>query len=409
MLNRLILWVALAGMVLALHLWVQKARDFDQGCLGLLKPEMVVTDGPLGCREVSELPASHLLGVSNAAWGYALYFAVAMLSFAKILARADWARRLHALSEALVAVAFAYSAYLVFQMAAVVHAWCVLCLLSAGLVTVLFGLHVALRARGGYQPVDASSRVVELGWASGGTFAMAGLLVGVLMFVDRLGTRPLGQGDSGRELRRLVGRILPLYIEETKLQEMRPTRFEWTAPRLELANFVRPGTPFIGDAAALRVVLFVDPNCPHCREYFPEFMAAAEQLKSRAGFTVLPRVLWSESIPQVAALRLAEGSGKYFELWRAMFERQPGPRRGLSVAQIAALFQELGLDAGNLEQRIAAERPAIGAAQAAARVGGIDHAPAVYFESRQVWSASQDARSLRILVERVRSGEVPVK
>lgn len=409
MLHRLILWGAMAGMVLALHLWVQKARGFDQGCLGLQKPEAAAVAGPGGCVEVSDLPASHLLGVSNAAWGYAFYFAVALLAFGKILARPAWARRLHLASEAAVALAFAYSVYLVWQMGAVAHAWCVLCLLSALLVALLAVLHLAVRRRGGFQPIEESARGLELGWASGGLFAMAGLLVGVLLFVDRLGTRPLGQGETGRELRRLVGRALPLYIDEEKLEEMRASRFEWTAPKLDLDKFVGRDTPFVGDAAALRVVLFVDPNCPHCREYFPEFMAAAEALKGRAGFTVQPRVLWPESIPQVAALKLAEGSGKYFELWRAMLERQPGPRRSMTVAQIAALFQELGIDATNLEQRLAQQRPAIEATRSAAQAGGISYAPAVYIESRQVWAGNQSAGALAKLVERARAGVAEVK
>ena len=123
MINRLILWLSLAGMILALHLWIQKARGFDQGCLGLSKPVFVVEKG---CSEVSALPASHLLGVSNAAWGYAFYFGMALLSFAKIFATPHWARRLHVLGEIGVAVALLYSGYLVYQMGFVAHAWCVL-------------------------------------------------------------------------------------------------------------------------------------------------------------------------------------------------------------------------------------------------------------------------------------------
>lgn len=409
MINRLILWLSLAGMILALHLWVQKARGFDQGCLGLGKPVAVAAAEPSGCTEVSDLPASHLLGVSNAAWGYAFYFAVALLALGKILAQPAWARRLHAASEAAVAAAFLYSVYLVYQMGAVAHAWCVLCLGSAGLVTLLLALHVALRARGGFQPIEGAARVPEIGWAVGGLFAMSGLLVGVLLFVNRLGTRPLDQGETALTIRRMVGRSLPLFIDDAKLQEMRACRFEWSAPALDLGKFLSAETPFVGDAKALRVVLFVDPNCPHCAEYFPQFMRAAEELRGRAGFTVVPRVLWSESLPQVAALKLAEGSGKYFELWRAMFERQPGPRRGMTTDQIAALFRELGIDAANLEQRLAAARPAVEAARAAAQAGGVDFVPAVYFEGRQVWAGNQAPGCLEKLVERVRAGAVRLK
>lgn len=407
--NRLILWLALAGMVLALHLWIQKARDFDQGCLGLEKPAVAAAADEGDCRAVNALPASHLFGVSNAAWGYAFYFALALAAFAKILAGPAWGRRLHLAGEVAVAVALLYSARLVYLMAFVAKSYCVLCLVSAGLVATLFALHAVLRWRGGWQPVAESERLREIALAVGGLFAMSGVLVGVLLFVNRLGTRSLDQGETGREFRQLVGRALPMFIDGDKLQEMRACRFEWSAPALDLEKFVGPGTPFVGDPQGVRVVLFVDPNCPHCRAYFPDFMAAVEKLKDRARFTVLPRVLWKESIPQAAALRLAEGSGKYFEVWRAMFAQMPGPHRGLTVAQIEALFREQGLDTADLAKRLEAERPAVEAARAAASAGGINGVPAVYVETRQVWVGNRSPACLDTLLERVRSGAAKVR
>lgn len=396
--QRLILWLALAGMVLTLHLWIQKSRGFDQGCLGLATHAEVVIEK--GCREVSELPESHLFGVSNAAWGYAFYFVVALLAFGKIVSPVGWARRMHAASEALTALAFLYSLWLVYQMSAA-GVWCVLCLTSGGLVTLLLALHIAVRRGGGFRPVEETARGLELGLAVGGLFAMSGVLVGVLLFVNRLGTRPLEQGRTGLELRQAVGRALPFYIDGDKLREMRACRFERSQPVLDLTKFVEPDTPFVGDAAAIRVVLFVDPNCGHCAEYFPEFMQVAEALKGRAGFTVLPVMLWETSRRQVAALKIAQGSGKYFELWRLMFARQTGPRRGMTVEQIAGLFREVGLDATNLEARLTAAAPAADQVRAAARAGGIEFVPAVYMNGLQVWAGNQSPECLATLVERL--------
>ena len=152
MINRLILWLSLLGMILTLHLWIQKARGFDQGCLGLATHSESVVEG--GCNEVSRLPGSHLLGVSNAAWGYAFYFGLALLSFTKIIVSPSRARQLHRLGEIAVTAAFLYSIYLVYQMGFVAHAWCLLCIGSAVLVTLLLGLHLWLRRRGGFTPVS---------------------------------------------------------------------------------------------------------------------------------------------------------------------------------------------------------------------------------------------------------------
>lgn len=405
MINRVIFWLSLAGMILALHLWIQKARDFDQGCFGTSKPAVVAS----GCTEVSALPSSHLFGVSNAAWGYAFYFTLALISFAKILAPPERARRLHRVGEALVAGGFLYSVYLVGVMVVVAHAVCLLCLTSALLVTTLLILHAVLRRRGGFQPVAEAARGLEVALAGGGAFAAAGVLVGVLLFVNRLGTRPLDAGSEGRELTRIIGNTLPKFIDPEKLATMRTCRFEWSVPPLDLSKFISPATPFRGKPDGVRIMVFVDPNCGHCRAYLPTFLAAMEKFKDRARFTIVPRVLWDQSIPQAAALKLAEGSGKYFELWQTMFDRQVGPRNGMSTEQIAGIFRELGIDATDLDRRIAALRPAILAAKGEAELARMDAVPAVYFEQRQVWVENEGLDCLGTLLERVESGFVKLR
>lgn len=405
MLNRLILWLSLAGMILALHLWVQKSRGFDQGCLGLGKPIPVALGGD--CQAASELPASHLFGVSNAAWGYAFYFALSLVSFAKIFAAGEWARRLHRFGEGSVIVAAGYSAYLVYVMVAA-GAICVLCLSSAALVMALLGLHGLIRRQGGFTPIAEEVRLREIGFAGIGGFAAAGLLVGVLMFVNRIGTRPI-EGSSKVEFDRAVGRALPQYIDSEKLAEMRACHFDWSEPPLDFEKLLSAETPFIGAPELVPVMVFLDPNCPHCAEYFPHYLQLAEKFKDRVRFTVLPRVLWAQSIPEVAALKLAEGSGKYFELWRILLARQPGPRKGMTTEQIAGIFRELGLDASNLEQRLAAARPAVLAMQKRAAASGIDSAPSIYFATRKVWMQNRSDECMAVLIDRVASGLARVR
>ncbi|MBX3736133.1 MAG: vitamin K epoxide reductase family protein [Candidatus Didemnitutus sp.] len=402
MINRLILWLSLAGMVLALHLWVQKARGFDQGCLGLTKPAAVAPAERGGCEEVGALPSSHLLGVSNAAWGYAFYFALALVSFAKIFMVPPWARRLHAAGEITVVVALIYSGYLVYTMAFVAHAWCVLCTLSAVVVAALAVLHGALRWRGGFAPVPESARLVELAAAGGGLFVATGVLVGVLLFVDRLGTRPLDQGKTRGEVEDIVGTALPKFIDAAKLREMRPCRFDDDGRVVPWRDFLSEGTPFVGKAGGPTVIVFYDPNCGHCAAYHPIFVRAMERFKDRARFTIRPRVLWDASVLQVAALQLAEGSGKYFELWQAMFDRpKDGSGNGASVEQIAAIFRRLGLDASDLAARLEAVRPQVLAAREQAKRADIGGVPAIYIEGRRVWSPNRGEDCLGKLIEKV--------
>lgn len=404
-LHRLILWLALAGMILAIHLWIQKARDFDQGCLGLDTHALAwETDG--GCREVGSLPASHLFGISNAAWGYLFYFALAALTFARGVAGSAWARRFHVIGEAAVAVAFAYSVRLVYEMVFVAESWCLLCLISAGLVTALAVLHVVLRWRGGWQPADEAARTAEFRVSVAALFAGAGLLVAVLVFVDRLGTRPLDRGSTGRTFERMMWESLPLYIDEERLHELRACRFDFSGPVLRPGVFTGPQTEYLGNPRGPEVVVFFDPNCPHCSAYYTEYRRMAARYSDRARFTVVPLLLWRESARQAAALTLAERTGKYFELWQAMFDHSPGHTRSLTVEQIAALFSSLGLDTRELAARLAVAEKEIARLHRLEQRAGLTRAPMLFVAGRLVWGGNRSAECLGTLFDRLDRGVV---
>jgi uncharacterized membrane protein len=392
--NRIIFWLALAGMVLAVHLWIQKARGFDQGCLGLMKPLPVVE---IGCREVAALRASHLLGISNAAWGFAFYFGVALLALAQLVVSPRWARGFHVGSEVAVSLGLVYSGYLVFTMVVVSHVMCWLCLSSAGLVLALFALHAVRRRRGGFQPIAEADRGTELGFAALGMLAGAGLLVGVLVFVNRLGTRPLDQGVAAQEPEEIDGRALPALTDSKRLNEMRACRFDpWVGP-VDLGRLVPRPVPYVGKADGLNVVVFYDPNCPHCAVHFPQFMSLAERYGERARFTILPRLLGARSILQTAALRLAEPTDKYYELWaRLLAPRPPGH---VTPAQIAEHVRALGLDATDLERRLEALRPEVISEGRRCGDAGISSTPTVLIGSRKVAGANLSPECLGRLIE----------
>lgn len=401
MINRCILWLSLLGMILTLHLWIQKSRGFDQGCLGLETHTVAIVDSD--CQEVSKLPGSHLLGVSNAAWGYAFYFALALLSFAKIVTSPERARQLHRLGEIAVTFAFLYSVYLVYQMGFVAQAWCVLCTCSAALVTLLFGLHVQLRRRGGFSPISATERGSELGIAVAGLFAMSGVLVGVLLFVNRLGTRPLHQGSTGQELQRFVGRTLSKFIDGEHLKEKRACRFDKAFPSLDLSQFITPDTPYLGAADGVPVVAFYDPNCGHCRQHFPGFMKLVKSHGDRAKFYILPRRLWKRSELQMAALHLATQEKRYYDLWAEYFKPANASPVGLKLSKLKAIFTKLGLSTDNLAERLESMIPAVQAESTTAKAAGVRGTPAAYIDGIKVATYNHSPACMGKLIDRRRN------
>jgi protein-disulfide isomerase/uncharacterized membrane protein len=406
MLNRTILILSLVGMVLAVHLWIQKARGFDQGCLGIRKPsvEQIARASSEGCTASSLEAASHILGVSNAAWAYAFFFGLSLVSFSKAFVRDSAARRLHLASEAAIVPAALYACYLVFYQAFVAHAFCVLCLTTAALIGILFILHLALRLRGGYRPAAEPERATELGYAVGSLFAAMGLMVAVLVFVNRIGTRPLDQGESEAEIDRVVGTALPLYIDGRKLMEMRSCRFDPNQPRkIDLAKLIDPDMPFIGNPGGVPVVVFYDPNCPHCREHGPLYLKLAEQDKDRGKFYILPRMLWDFSLLQMQAIELARQEGKYFEMWRLMLDRQLP--RGMGLPDIEKLFAELGLPTENLKARLDGVLPATRALLRRSAAVGVTATPTTFIGGWRVFSYNGSAECVGTLVDRVVSAE----
>ncbi|MET0397236.1 MAG: vitamin K epoxide reductase family protein [Longimicrobiaceae bacterium] len=102
----------------------------------------VIQCGSGGCETVQASRYAYFLGLPVAVWGigaYAALFVLAMLGVQPRWARERWvAVGLFALAG----VGVAFSAYLTYLEAAVIHAWCRWCVASAVLITVIFLLTI---------------------------------------------------------------------------------------------------------------------------------------------------------------------------------------------------------------------------------------------------------------------------
>jgi len=319
------------------------------------------------------------------------------MAFAQMVLSSHVARVCHTASEIAVAFAFPYTCYLLYYQVAA-KAFCPLCIVSALLVATLFAIHVVKYWRGGFVMTSADQRAHEVGYAAGMSFGAISVLVAVLVFVNHLGTRGFDEGSNAEKFTSMVGRSLPRFIEAAKLQEMKPVGFNVNVPTLRTEDWITSTTPSLGTPGKVNVVAFLDPNCPSCKGEFAMLESAAKRYGGQAAFYIFSRVLWDYSLLPSEALEVARPSGKYFDLWRVQMERQrPG---GLDLAAIEKAFNELHLNTANLDQRLAAARPAVKAQRERAIAAGIDGTPTIFIDGLAVDDLSRDERSLGKLIER---------
>jgi uncharacterized membrane protein len=119
--------LALGGLLISAYLTMYKV-----GMLGAIQ----CTIG--GCEKVQSSRWATFLGLPVSAWGLGAYvtlLVIAMLGVQPRFARERWvALALFGLS----AVGVAFSAYLTYLEAFVIHAWCQWCVISAILITLIF-------------------------------------------------------------------------------------------------------------------------------------------------------------------------------------------------------------------------------------------------------------------------------
>jgi uncharacterized membrane protein len=95
------------------------------------------------CETVQMSKWAKFLGLPVAAWGVAYYVAVLATAIAGTLSRFTESRQLSAILLAEAALGFIFTAYLTSLEAFVIHAYCIYCLSSAAIVTLILIASVA--------------------------------------------------------------------------------------------------------------------------------------------------------------------------------------------------------------------------------------------------------------------------
>ncbi len=331
-LNLPIFLLALLGVLVVVHLWVQSQADFAFGCTGVGDAE-----SGSGCASVTSSVYSDFLGVSLLVWGGLFYATVAALRFGAALLKPPTSETLRTASFWAVAAGFAFALYLVGVQVFALEQFCVLCLASSLTTAALFALHLVERAKGPGRDVVRAAALRP--------YAL-GLVALVVLGGADLALAP-GDGEA-RDDR-------PVIVTRDRLSvETATCHYDYETPRLNVFDtLISMETPFEGSPEApVRVVKIFDPNCPHCKTLHDALEGIIPQLEDQARFYYKPYTIWDYSVPQAQALYLAAEEGKFFEMLDLQFGAQR--RGGLSIEQITDAAQRIGLDPERVREEIKA-------------------------------------------------------
>ena len=345
MINRVCFILTLLGILLTVHLWIQKQRSFDQGCLGFSKPQIQQTVSS-ECQEVVESEAATFFGVDNIILGFLFYVSVGALCLGTVFGSGKNIARLQQTTLGLTGLGFVFTLYFIYVQIFVLKAFCVLCMTSAVLVIMLFGLQVfRIIKKIAPETLQEPEKVVrELGWFTLISFFAGALLLTDLIFVNKLGTASLLRPPHSSEIRQVANEVIAERIDEHFLTAMAPCSYDDSTPSIEKwQELIAQTDPYIGNPESpVTLIMLFDPNCSHCRQLHPVLKKVAAKYRNKAKFYFKPFPIWHYSITQLEAIWLAADQRKYLEMIELQFRSQQSG--GLSVAKLRELAASLKLD-----------------------------------------------------------------
>ena len=369
--NRLLFVVALLGVLTTVHLNIQQGRGFDRGCLGFSAPETV--EATFDCEAVTSSAAGQVGGVSNAILGFIFYVVVAGISMGVAATAGAKRKRLQQLRFVLISGGFLYSLYLSYVQYFVVEELCMLCLISAALVSLLFLTQIvglfsgAARTPSTMQSTNMVRDLRLFGALAVFVLVLAGADVVYFnslddpravdfeqTFVDDqpTATQPIAQmGESSSEA------VTP--PAETSERASAPTQLPSECvydpdkdPVDDYMSLISLTDPTKGNMSAEVVVMeYFDPLCPHCRSMHPIMQEVAATYGSKARFVYKPvALLGQRSVAPVAALHAAAQNGKFFEMLEYVFANQKPS--GYSLAELRSYAQQVSMNPDVMETRL---------------------------------------------------------
>ncbi len=328
-LNLPIFLLALLGVLVVVHLWIQSQAGFEFGCTGAGDAE-----SGSGCADVTTSAYSTFLGLDVLVWGGLFYVAVAALRFGAAMLKAPTSETLRKVSFWVVTAGFLFALYLVSVQTFMLTQFCTLCLVSSLTTTVLFVLHLIERSKGPGRDVVVSTALRP--------YALGLVALVVLAGADvMLAPEP---EESTAAVPRGVQRVSA---------ETAECHYDYETPRFSAFDqLISMDTPFAGNPdGPVRVMKIFDPNCPHCKTLHTALETILPQIEDQVKLYYKPYAIWDYSIPQAQALYLAAEQGQFSEMLDLQFDNQR-PGVGLSRNQLVDAARRMGLDAETMGQEL---------------------------------------------------------
>ncbi len=339
--DQVIFALSLFGVLTVVHLFIQQSRNFDRGCFGFsgLESEQMA----FNCSAVVSSGSGTFFGLSNTVWGLGFYLSIALLTFALFWGTRYWRGWIQGTRLGMLTGGVLYSGYLVYVQVGVINALCALCLLSAGIVTLLFVIQVTLLTIDS-QPSEPTMTdrlfkrdLTVYVYA----VAFAAILVGAdLTYFNAL--TPASEKTAAAHAEEYSGAACKLDAQKD--------------PVSDPSSLVSFQDITMGPAdAPVTIIEYFDPNCPHCKTFHEKTMKSlVSEYNDQVRFVFKAFPLRGSSLPEVQALYVAHQEGKFSEMLEAQYARQS--RTGITEQDLRAIASEIGMNPDVLMSRINQEK-----------------------------------------------------
>ncbi len=397
--NRSMYGLALLGILDTVHLYVQRTFGFNKGCLGFLDAAI---EQSFNCKQVVESEAGSLIGISNTFLGLAFYLLLAVLLFLRMYRVKKIRFALNLTITGGLSLAFIYAGYLVYYQYGVLGEYCLLCLISASIITLLVILEwarfFASKKEAMHPPSYSFAREIKIRIILAVAIVALG---GADLLLANYQTPPPSTSDQNSTIRSdslLLRSATSISLPATVPSECGYRDANHDKSQKGLISFYDPlqGTR----QSSTSLILYFDPLHPSTQPMINFTDSLLDQWANQLEIAYKPVALSSASIPAVSALYAASQEDKFMEFLELLLDFKQEGLTGEKLLQQSA--RKAGLKIDLLEGTKSAEliRSRIYMEKEKARTLEIDHIPTLYINGRRIEKSSLSLNCILDLVEK---------